>query len=134
MGLAPRKRCGWKFPLRCDARTGGIETTDLAEDIRQSIRILLGTLPCERLLRETYGCNLHRFVFEPISYHLLQQIRTEVTQCLLRWEKRIEALSVEALPADASETALTITIRYTIRETGAPDLCAYPLDLNGERM
>ena len=131
------KRCGWKFPLQCNARTGKIETTDPAEDIRQSIRILLSTLPGERLLRETYGCNLHRFIFEPLSYHLLQQIRTEVTQCLLRWEKRIENLSVEALPAPEASAALTVTVRYTIRETGAPDLYTYPLNLlesSGERM
>ena len=45
---------GWKYPVEVD-RAGGIATSDLDESIRQSIYIILGTAPGERVMRPDFG-------------------------------------------------------------------------------
>ena len=55
---------GLAFPLQINAR-GDIAMTAGEEDIRQAIRIILGTAPGERVMRPEFGCGIHDYVFSP---------------------------------------------------------------------
>ena len=42
---------------------GGVSTSALEENVRQSIFIILGTAPGERLHRPMFGCQIHDLMF-----------------------------------------------------------------------
>ena len=46
-------------------RAGGISMSELDESIRQSMLIILGTAPGERVMRPNFGCNIHDLVYAP---------------------------------------------------------------------
>ena len=123
---------GWKFPISVDAKTGKIRTTSLEEDIKQSVKILLNTVRGERLKHSNYGSQLTRFVFEPISYHLVREIEEEVYNTLRYWEKRIEDINIEILHKKSNEAELLMQISYTIIETGTRDDINYEYSLSNE--
>ena len=50
---------GWAFPVRLADDHSVLPTADGAEAIRQSIRMILGTAPGERLMRPDFGCGIH---------------------------------------------------------------------------
>lgn len=127
--MEKRISSGWSFPVGIDSRTGKIKTTDLKEDIRQSILILLHTIPGERLLHKDYGCNLVQFMFEPITYELLKAIREEVLGSILKWEKRVQNVQVDILNDTQEESNIVIHIRYIIPQIMGVDNLNYSYHL-----
>ena len=69
---------GWSFPP--EFGPGGAEVAMVAgeEDIAQSLSILFGTALGERVMRETYGCDLSRYMFEEVDQSLLTSISSAV--------------------------------------------------------
>ncbi|MDD3569601.1 MAG: GPW/gp25 family protein [Lachnospiraceae bacterium] len=120
---------GWNFPVMVDSKTGKIKVTDIKSDIRQSIMILLSTVPGERLLHSDYGCNLHRFMFEPITYELVKAIREEVLRSIIKWEKRVYNVDVSVLHDVEDDSRLVITISYIIPEIREADNINYVFSL-----
>ena len=120
---------GWAFPIGVDEKTGKIKTTSLEDDIKQSVKILLNTVRGERLKHSSYGSQLTRFVFEPISYGLVREIEEEVYETLQYWEKRIEDINIEIFHDKENETELFIYISYTIVETQERDEIQYEYSL-----
>ena len=59
------------------------------QNVRESIRIILLTEPGERLMRETFGCGLRRFLFEPNTVTTRQLIKERITEAIGRWEPRV---------------------------------------------
>ena len=121
---------GWAFPISIDEKTGKIKTTTLQEDIKQSVIILLNTVRGERLKHSSYGSQLTRFVFEPISYGLVREIEEEVYETLQYWEKRIEDINIEIFHDKENDTELSIHISYTIAKTQERDVIHYEYSLS----
>lgn len=121
---------GWSFPIRVDEKTGKIKTTSLEEDIKQSVKILLNTVRGERLKHRNYGSQLTRFVFEPISYHLVREIEEELYETLQYWEPRIEDINIEILHKKSNDAELFIHISYTIIQTKTRDEINYEYSLS----
>lgn len=68
------------------------------EAIRQSIILLLTTTPGERVMRPDYGCPLHRLMFAPNDATTAGLAIHYVRQALVRFEPRIEIVSLDAQP------------------------------------
>ncbi|MFI0218844.1 GPW/gp25 family protein [Streptomyces lydicus] len=108
---------GVAFPVGFGA-TGSIGESSGAERIRQSIMIILGTRPGERIMRPDYGCELHSLAFAPNTPATANLARHYVKYALARWEPRIEVTEVD-VGNDLRTAALTIGVTYRIR--GNPD-------------
>jgi phage baseplate assembly protein W len=115
---------GWWFPPLLDA--GHVGLARYEDDVEQSIRIILGTNPGERLMRPTFGAGLEQFLFEPISTTTMQRLRTRVEQALVDWEPRIKLESVGVEPHAGIASRLDIEVRYTVRATNNQFNLVYP--------
>lgn len=89
-----------------------------ADNIRESIRIILLTEPGERLRLPEFGCGLKIFLFRPNIPSVHRLMQEEITQSLLRWEPRIRLESVRVEKAHADERSAIITIDYSLVATG----------------
>jgi hypothetical protein len=99
------------------------------EDIRESLRILLGTVPGERVMLPDYGCPLDRFLFRERTTALMEEIRERVTSAIFRWEKRIDILACDVVPDRADPALVRIELSYLIRRTNRKDSFLHPLNL-----
>jgi uncharacterized protein len=122
---------GLSFPLRTDAR-GQIALVTGAEDIEQSIRIILGTRPGERVMRPTFGCRAHELLFEPNSAATSTLLQEHVYQALRMWEPRIEVVGVN-VDATSHPGALLAEIEYTIKATHDTRSIVYPFYIQDEQ-
>jgi len=95
-------------------------------DIRQSLYILISTLPGERLLKPLYGCDLHGFVFEKMSYSLKQEIIDLVELAIIRYEPRIRLDAVDVRFSEEQVGLVYITVNYTVRKTNSRSNIVYP--------
>jgi hypothetical protein len=118
---------GWAFPFRF--RDGAIDVVDSEEDIRQAIRIILGTNPGERVMRPDFGAGLNSFAFEPVNTTTMQLVRTRVTESLIDWEPRIDVLEVNVATNPAERNLLLIDVAYRVRATNSRHNLVYPFYL-----
>ncbi|MDH4100230.1 MAG: GPW/gp25 family protein [Nitrospirota bacterium] len=119
---------GWKFPVKTGAG-GAIAMSSAEDDIREAIRIILGTAKGERVMRPDFGCGIHNRVFSVINTANLGIIETEVKEALILWEPRIEVLSVVASSREAANGKLMIEIEYRVRVTNTRFNLVYPFYL-----
>jgi phage baseplate assembly protein W len=99
------------------------------EDIKQAIRIILGTNPGERVMRPDFGAGLNRFVFEPINIATIESVKGRVQDSLIDWEPRIDVNNVTVRADTAEQGKLLIEVFYTIRSTNTQHNLVYPFYL-----
>lgn len=119
---------GWAFPPQVDAQ-GHIALVGQETELEQSIRIILGTAPGERVMRPTFGCRLHELVFMPNNMDTAIRAQEYVDEALGMWEPRVEVQRVEVRPNPHRENELLIEIDYLIKTTRDARSLVYPFYL-----
>jgi len=121
---------GWAFPP--EFGPGGAEVAMVAgeEDIAQSLTILFGTALGERVMREDFGCDLSRYMFEEIDQALLTSIRDAVSDAILYHETRIRLDGVDVAKNGETPGLIVIAVRYTIRANNTRFNMVYPFYIN----
>ncbi|EMA35155.1 GPW/gp25 family protein [Halobiforma nitratireducens] len=119
---------GWQYPVTTDHR-GDIETSDAEADIRESIRIILGTAKGERIMRPEFGCDIHDHVYSAASPATLNLIESSVREALVRWEPRIDIEDINARTADDDPNEILIEIEYYVRTTNSLSNMVYPFHI-----
>jgi phage baseplate assembly protein W len=108
---------GWSAPIALNPRTGLVQSVEYEEDIRQSILIILMTVPGERVMRPNFGCGIHELVFTSLDSTALQLIRSSVEESMRRCEARIELLNVTVDEEASAEGMLLVQLEYRVRRT-----------------
>jgi phage baseplate assembly protein W len=120
---------GWAFPVTNDPR-GEIQMAAYEEDVRQAVRIILGTNHGERVMRPDFGAGLNALLFEPMSTTTLALTQHYVERALIEWEPRIDVLAVRVgFDQDPSRGRLLIEIDYRVRATNTFYNLVYPFYL-----
>jgi uncharacterized protein len=122
--------CGVAFPPRLDA-TGQWATSVGAQNVRESIQILLLTRLGERLMYPNYGSSLGTYLFAPNNPATRKSIEGEITRTLQLWEPRIniDSVSVDVDPSNAQ--AAIATIQYRLVANQLPNQVTLTLQLQG---
>jgi phage baseplate assembly protein W len=107
---------GWSFPVTVDAR-GRIALSRRERDIEEAILLILLTPKGQRVMRPEFGCQIHDLIFAPNDSNTAGLAVFYVEEALAMWEPRIRVIDVAAVPDDALDARLLITIRYEIKAT-----------------
>src|SRR5262245_56204509 len=118
---------GWSFPVSFNS-TGEVASSAYEEDIREAIRIILGTNPGERIMRPDFGAGLQALTFEPINTTTLALAKHRVEEALILWEPRIDNIGVQ-VSAAPEVGKLMINIHYRVRATNIFYNLVYPFYL-----
>lgn len=108
---------------------GGIARVDGEEAVRQAILLLLTTRPGERVMRPSYGCDLHRLAFAPNDATTHGLAIHYVRRALERWEPRIDLLRVDAHADPTDPSRLLVFLEYRVRATQRTDRLTHAFDL-----
>jgi hypothetical protein len=85
------------------------------EDIRQSLMLLLSTIPGERPMKPEYGCVLHSILFDPIRTASPFMIRDAIETAILYFEPRIKVDDVKLDLSREREGRIDVEVQYTVR-------------------
>lgn len=117
---------GWSFPPTFDRETAELQMVSDEEDIRQSLWIILSTLPGERVMNPKFGCNLHQVTFKSIDETTKQEIILLVEDAILNYEPRITLDEVAVDMSQAVEGLVNIQLQYIIRAINVRTNMVYP--------
>jgi hypothetical protein len=113
--MADRSYLGksWRFPVAINL-TGGLSSSQLEENVRESIFIILGTAPGERVKRPQFGCRIHDLMFDPNNVITAARSEYYCEEALLKYEPRLEDVTCKAEPHSSEPNRLDIRITYKI--------------------
>ncbi len=122
---------GLRFPVSINLN-GGVSSSQLEENVRQSIFIILGTAPGERLMRPDFGCRIHDLMFAP--NHEMTAARAEIycEEAIYKYEPRIERVSCRALPNASQPNQLDIRVEYVIAGVNNAKNLVFPFYLKND--
>ncbi len=113
------------FPFQLGDRNQiALVSGDLA--IRQSIYIIVLTIPGERVMHPDFGCEIHSLVFDPVNDETAVVAERYVRDALLRWEPRINVQEVKVTPGDTELGEMSIAVSYQIKGQYEPRSLVFP--------
>jgi Bacteriophage baseplate protein W len=115
---------GWGFPAAI-SRGGSVRLVSGSDELDAAIRMILSTMPGERVMRPDFGCAVWNLVFAPLTAGTLGLIEQAVREALERWEPRVVLDRVEAV-ADQELGKVLIEIDYRVRATNDPRNLVFP--------
>jgi hypothetical protein len=121
---------GMAFPPRLGP-DGRIAWSEGETNIREAIRIVLMTVPGERLRRPAFGAGLEEFLYEPNTTTTRRSIEDRITRAIAAWEPRVslESVDVDEDPVDPASAIATVTFR--IIATGEVERVSASISLGG---
>lgn len=120
---------GMCFPLAVDKLTGRIKEASYDENVKQSIKLILGTSKGERVMRPEFGCDIKKFLFESYSYGVAVQIKDVVQRALNKWEPRINQVNIE-VEESSQAGAVIIKVDYFVIKTNNQFNLVFPFFLS----
>ena len=119
---------GWRFPPEF-SRRGKVHMVSAEEDIRESLRILLGTTPGERVMQPSFGCGLKSHVYDSINESTLTILKDVIERAILFFEPRVLLERIITDSSMAMEGRLDFQLHYTIISTNTRHNIVYPFYL-----
>lgn len=119
---------GWAYPMTERIRKSSSGGDD---SIAQSIIVIIGTMKGERVMRPTFGCDIHKIIFElqnTMTYHTAERY---VREALEEWEPRIRDVEVKAKPDPDQDGRINISIDYKVIATNTQKNIVYPFYITG---
>ncbi len=108
---------GLHFPLGSSKNGGIFSKSSGIQMIRQSVEQLLLTQRGERIMLPNYGCNIRRYLFQPLDEDTFNRIREEIETSFDRYivGARIEKIAVfptgDAGPAGGNSLQVILSLR-----------------------
>lgn len=117
---------GWAFPPAFDNQSRSVKMVSEDEDIRQSIRIILGTIPGERIMFPEFGCGIIKRVFETRDATSITILKDLIYDSILYYEPRIKSEEITIVPDEIDRGKLLVHISYRIIITNTRTNMVFP--------
>jgi phage baseplate assembly protein W len=119
---------GLRFPVSVNL-TGGISSSAFEESVRQSVFIILGTAPGERVKRPDFGCRIHDLMFAPNNDATAARAEYYCEEAIYKYEPRVDQVKVTARPSAGEPNRLDVHIEYVIAGKHEKRSLVYPFYL-----
>ena len=96
------------------------------EDIKQSMKIIFGTHPGERILEQAFGCDIQTSLFQNISLSEKTLLESNIRTAITHYEARITINSLEIDTSQALDGIIHIQIDFTINTDNSRHNVVYP--------
>lgn len=122
---------GLRFPVSVNLN-GGVSSSQLEENVRQSIFIILGTAPGERLNRPDFGCRIHDLMFAPNNPMTSARAEIYCEEAIYKYEPRVTRVTCTAMPNPNQPNVLDLKVEYVIAEQQTARNLVFPFYLREE--
>lgn len=117
---------GWAFPPRFDKISKRAAIVTGEKDIIQSLQILFGTRPGERILSQQFGCNIEASLFNTMTLSEETLLKEEIKDAIVDYEPRIDVNQINIDTSQSLDGIIHIQIDFTIRNINSRHNIVYP--------
>ena len=120
---------GMKFPPQIDPGTGRFALSSGAQNVKESVYIILMTNRGERWLDPSFGSDIMRYTFMDTSLTMLNLLSSDLRTLLMEQEPRISDVTVDIDP-EVKDGCMLVNVAYTVADTNTRDNLVFPFYLN----
>ena len=124
---------GLRFPVSINLN-GGVSSSQLEENVRQSLFVILGTAPGERVHRPNFGCRIHDLMFAPNNMMTAARAEVYCEEAIYKFEPRIDKVACNAMANADEPNRLDIRIEYVIAGKNDKRNLVFPFYLKTEEV
>ena len=89
------------------------------DSVKQAIVNLILTNKYERPFNPNFGCNLRKYLFEPMNSFTASSIENEIKMSIENYEPRVRLIDVVATPFE-KQNAYAVTVEFYIVNSSVP--------------
>ncbi|MDR2132023.1 MAG: GPW/gp25 family protein [Clostridiales Family XIII bacterium] len=119
---------GMKFPPRINKNSGRFAVSSGAENVKESVYIILMTGLGERWLEPNFGSRIMRYTFLDTSPAMLNMLSSEIRNAILGQEPRISDADID-FEENPGGGSLIVNISYRLRESNTIENMVFPFYL-----
>jgi phage baseplate assembly protein W len=119
---------GMKFPPRINKNSGRFAVSSGAENVKESVYIILMTGLGERWLEPSFGSRIMRYTFVDVSPAMRNMLSAEIRNAILGQEPRISDVDID-FEKTVSNGCLIVNIAYRLIESNTVDNMVFPFYL-----
>ena len=116
-----------KLPLTLDSGNGFTMNKNIVNMIKQNFKMLLLTIPGERVMEPNFGVGLKRFLFSNYYDGVESEISQRIREQASTYMPAINVKHVEFLTSNIDTNTLGIRITYEIPAIGLQDLLDFTI-------
>jgi phage baseplate assembly protein W len=114
-----------RLPLNIDEQDGYTMNKTIIEAIKQNVKMLLLTIPGERVMDTDFGVGLKTYLFEFNDGSTYASIRARINQQIQKYMPFIQIVELEIFTPDErtpdSENSVQVIFSYRVRPTDELD-------------
>ena len=122
---------GLRFPVSINLN-GGVSSSQLEENVRQSLFVILGTAQGERVTRPHFGCRIHDLMFAPNNPMTSARAEVFCAEAIYKFEPRVHKVTCSAQTNADEPNRLDIRIEYVIAGKNDKRNLVFPFYLRTE--
>jgi phage baseplate assembly protein W len=122
---------GLRFPVSINLN-GGVSSSQLEENVRQSLFVILGTAPGERVNRPKFGCRIHDLMFAPNNAVTAARAEVFCEEAIYKFEPRVEKVACIARVNPDEPNRLDLKIEYVVSGKNDKRNLVFPFYLKTE--
>ena len=111
-----------KLPISRDAADGFTVIRDFPTLAKQNLKMLLLTIPGERVMDPEYGVGLQTFLFEAFTANTYSQMDDAIRAQVTLYMPYVTIEDIMFSAADQDYNVLNVTLKYSIPRIGTADL------------
>jgi phage baseplate assembly protein W len=112
--LETPKLLGLQYPIEVSPSAGYFSKSSNLKLIKANLRSLIKTERGERFMRPDYGCNLRRFLMEPLDETLFSMIKEEIVIAIRRYLRTVSIGKIQVFETRDSE--LKVNLFCSVRD------------------
>ena len=120
-GLAP------KLPLSYNSGDGFTLIKNFRELAKQNFKMLILTLPGERVMEPNFGVGITQFLFSNFHANTYMEIDSKIREQTRAYMPFIEIVDISFDSAGQDMNMLAVSIKYDIPRIGAKDLLEFTI-------
>lgn len=120
-GIAP------KLPITYNSGDGFTLIKNFPQMAKQNFKMLILTIPGERVMEPNFGVGITRYLFEHFHEGVFMDIDTRIREQTKTYMPFIEIIEISFDSSDPDRNTLGISIRYAIPQIGMTDLLQFTI-------
>tara|TARA_Y100000034_G_scaffold67325_1_gene81193 strand:+ start:2679 stop:3047 length:369 start_codon:yes stop_codon:yes gene_type:complete len=120
-GLAP------KLPLSYNSSNGFTLLKSFQELAKQNFKMLILTIPGERVMEPNFGVGITQFLFNNFHANTYMEIDTKIREQTRAYMPFIEIVDISFDSSAQDMNLLAVSIKYAIPQIGARDLLEFTI-------
>jgi len=118
---------GVSLPILKDSGDGFVMLKNLRQVVKQNLKMLVLTIPGERVMEPDFGVGLKTYLFSNFSEDIYPEIKLKIQRQAAKYIPLVTITSVDIFLISPDTNSFAISIKYSIPDIGIKDLIEFTI-------